>query len=148
MPRRRRSPLGVDSDSVHVHLTIEQGIIARMADNSRHCKLWCITIVSAILFFAARSESLPLVLTALIPLCLLGSLDAYYLAQERTFRGCNQGFVRKLHRQQLRPSDLFVWKVTSVYRRWLRSFWSISVGMFYFALISTIGLVWLLRIYS
>ena len=35
--------LDAESDAVQTHLTILQGIIQRMADNSRSCKLWCIT---------------------------------------------------------------------------------------------------------
>ena len=132
MPKRKT--LGPDSPAVHTHLTIEQGIIARMAENSRHCKFWCVTITSAILIFSARGNSSLLLLTALIPLCLLGGLDAYYLAQERAFRAASQRFTRRLHRQRLRPSDLYVWNTRSILRRWPGSFRSFSVGVFYLSL--------------
>ena len=48
-------PSSETSSAVQTHLTIVQGVIQRMAENSRSCKLWCITLVSAVLFFAVRS---------------------------------------------------------------------------------------------
>ena len=146
MPQRK--PLDPDSPSVHTHLSIEQGIIARMAENSRHCKFWCVTITSAILFFSARGNSSLLTLTALIPLCLLGGLDAYYLAQERSFRAASQRFTKRLHRKRLRPSELYVWNTGSVLRRWPGTFRSFSVGVFYLSLAATVGLVWLIQALS
>ena len=38
---------GVESSAVQKHLEIVQGVIARMAENSRSCKVWCITRVAA-----------------------------------------------------------------------------------------------------
>ena len=147
-PVPQRKSLDPDSPSVHTHLTIEQGIIARMAENSRHCKFWCVTITSAILFFSARGNSPLLILTALIPLCLLGGLDAYYLAQERSFRAASQRFTKRLHRRRLRPSELYVWNTGSILRRWPGTFRSFSVGVFYLSLAATVGLVWLIQALS
>ena len=42
-------PLSVDSPSVRAHLEFMLGVINRTATNSRSCKVWCITLVSAIL---------------------------------------------------------------------------------------------------
>ena len=41
--------LGPESSAVQKHLEITQGVITRMAENSRSCKLWCVTLVSAVL---------------------------------------------------------------------------------------------------
>ena len=63
-----------------------QGVIQRMAENSRSCKLWSITAVSAVLFLAARTGVPWYTLIALIPLLLFFLLDVYYLSLERRFR--------------------------------------------------------------
>ncbi len=42
-----------DPSSVQVYLTIMQGVILRMAENSRSCKVWCITLVTATLVLVA-----------------------------------------------------------------------------------------------
>ena len=49
-----RPPNG-DMSSVQAHLTIMQGVIQRMAENSRSCKVWCVTLVSATLVLIART---------------------------------------------------------------------------------------------
>ena len=40
-------PLNGESSAVQAHLTILQGVICRMAENSRSCKVWCVTLVAA-----------------------------------------------------------------------------------------------------
>ena len=45
------------SPAVQSHLEMLQGVIQRMAENSRSCKFWSITALSAVLFLAARSLS-------------------------------------------------------------------------------------------
>ena len=120
-----------------------------MADNSRHCKVWCVTITSAILFFSARGDLPLLVLTALIPVFLMGGLDAYYLAHERGFRAANQGFVSKLHRRRLYRSNLYVWSGGNIaLRRWASSFGSYSVGLFYSTLAVTAAVVYLVKTFG
>ena len=79
--------LNEESSAVQSHLHIMQGVIERMAENSRACKLWCITLVSASLVFVARTENPDHALIALLPAVLFLVLDMYYLALERAFRG-------------------------------------------------------------
>ena len=54
-----------------------------MAENSRSCKVWCVTLVSAVLVLVARTEKPEYALIALIPAVLFLILDTYYLALER-----------------------------------------------------------------
>ena len=42
-------PLNEDPSAIQSHLTIMQGVIQRMAENSRSCKVWCVTLVAATL---------------------------------------------------------------------------------------------------
>ena len=39
--------LGADSSAIQTHLNIMQVVLRRMAENSRSCKVWCVTLVSA-----------------------------------------------------------------------------------------------------
>ena len=48
---------GVESSAVQKHLEIMQGVIQRMAENSRSCKVWCVTLVAATLVLVARTGS-------------------------------------------------------------------------------------------
>lgn len=124
-----------ESSSVQTHLKIMQGVIQRMAENSRACKVWCITIVSAGLILAARADRPDFVLISLVPAVAFLILDAYYLVLERAFRGSYNLFVQKLERGELMPSDLYVVKAAgSVPRTFLRSLRSFSIYPFYAAL--------------
>ena len=51
--------LNEDPSSVQAHLTIMQSVIQRMAENSRSCKVWCVTLVAATLVLVARTGEPP-----------------------------------------------------------------------------------------
>lgn len=141
------SQLNEESSSVQSHLGIVQDVIQRMAENSRSCKVWNITLVSAILVFVARVEKPDYVLIALVPTILFLILDAYYLALERAFRESYNGFVRKLHEGSLAAVDLFiVAPAGSVPRHFLSSLLSFSIWPFYPTLVVlTLTIWWLLN---
>lgn len=125
-----------ESASVQTHLKIMQGVIQRMAENSRACKVWCITIVSAGLILVARVDRPDFVLISLVPAVAFLILDAYYLALERAFRGSYNSFVQKLAQGELTPSDLYDVKPTgSVPRTFFRSLNSFSIWPFYASLV-------------
>ena len=136
--------LNAESSAVQAHLTILQGVIQRMAENSRSCKVWCVTLVSAILVLVARTGEPRHALLALAPPLLFLLLDAYYLALERAFRKSYEAFVAKLHSDDLAAADLYAVKPTGMGIRLvgacIRSF---SVWLFYAVLIATIVLAWL-----
>ena len=62
--------LDVESSAVQAHLTIMQGVIQRMGENSRSCKVWCVTLVAATLVLVARTGEPRHALIALIPTLL------------------------------------------------------------------------------
>ena len=143
------SQLNHESSAVQKHLEIMQGIITRMADNSRHCKVWCVTLVAATLVLVARTGEPRHALIALVPTLLFLVLDAYYLALEKAFRNSYDEFVKKLHQGELAPVDIYKvkrigmgWKLTG---RCLRS---VSIWPFYLLVTVTILLAWLLIIPS
>ena len=43
-----------ESTAVQTHLKMVQDVIARMGDNSRACKFWCVTLVAATLVLVAQ----------------------------------------------------------------------------------------------
>ena len=99
--------LGVESPAVQKHLDIMQPVITRMAENSRSCKVWCVTLVAAVLVLVARTGEPRHVPIALAPAVLFYVLDAYYLALDRGFRRSYGWFVSQLHRGQVTASDLY-----------------------------------------
>ena len=99
--------LDVDSPAVQKHLEIMQGVTQRMAENSRSCKVWCVTLVAATLVLVARTGEPRHALIALIPTLLFLFLDSYYLALERAFIGSQNAFVAKLHKDELVLADVY-----------------------------------------
>ena len=133
-----------ESPAVQKHLEIMQGVISRMAENSRSCKVWCVTLVAAILVLVARTGEPQHALIALVPILLFLFLDSYYLALERAFIASQNAFVAKLHEGELETTDVF--KVVPIGMGWwlvVRSlFGSLSILPFYLLIAATVLLAW------
>ena len=141
------SILNEESSAVQCHLSILQGVVQRMADNSRSCKLWRITIVSATLVLLATNEPPDLVRLAVIPTIIFLIPDTYYLALEGRFRCSYNGFTKKLHNGELKSSDLYKIEPTaSKYLQFCSSLLSFSICSFYLPLILFIWFVPPLRL--
>ena len=131
-----QQPLNPDSPAVQAHLTILQGIIQRMADNSRACKTWCLTLVSAVLILVARQGASDLLLLAGVPLLLFLLLDTYYLALERRFRRSYAAFVAKVHAGAVGVGDLYAVRPSgSLVGEWAKCLLSVAIWPFYVLLI-------------
>ena len=131
--------LSAESSAVQAHLGMMQAVIQRMADNSRSCKLWCVTLVSATLVLIASMGNGTLAWLALIPVGALGFLDVYYLSLEQRFRNSYNEFVFKLHDGSLDPSEVFVIKPSGGPARHVwKSTRSTSVLVFYLAMVAVI----------
>ena len=124
-----------DSPSVIAHINAMQAVIQRMSGNSRSCKLWCVTLVSATLLLTASISDGIYPLLALVPIIALGFLDVYYLSLEQRFRCAYNEFVSKLHNGSLDQTEVFVIKARGgpVTYMW-KSTRSASVWPFYPAL--------------
>lgn len=139
-----KSQLNHESSAVQKHLEIMQGVISRMAENSRSCKLWCVTLVAAVLVLVARTGEPRHALIALAPTLLFLFLDSYYLALERAFIKSQNTFVANLHKDALKRSDVF--KVAPIgmgcrlIGRCLVG--SVSILPFYVPVTATILLAW------
>lgn len=69
------------------HLEFIQNVITRMNTNSFQIKKWTIAIVSATLALYASTKNNYFILLGVFPSLVFCFLDAYYLTQERKFRG-------------------------------------------------------------
>ncbi len=119
-------------------------VINRTASNSRSCKVWCITIVSATLVLVSRTETSSHALLALAPTVLFLILDTYYLALEHGFRRSYDSFVDRLHTGNLYSNSLYsVTQCGSIYRRSTASLLSFSIWLFYVFVAATVVLAWL-----
>ena len=139
-------PISHGSSAVRTHLEIMQDVIQRMAENSRSCKVWCVTLVSAILVLVARTGNAEHAMIALAPTVLFLVLDAYYLSLEGAFRKSYDAFVAKIHNGQASISDLYTIAPSGSIARGL--FWamfrSFPVLPFYLVVTGTVLLAWCL----
>ena len=76
-----------DSPAVTTHVTLLQGIISRLSNNSASSKTWCITIVAALLSLAGALRSAKIVSVNIVPIVVFAVLDVFYLATEKAYRG-------------------------------------------------------------
>ena len=69
------------------HLEMIQNTITRMANNSFLLKGWAVTLLAGIFALVWEKDGLLHYLLAYIPVFMFWFLDAYYLQQERFYRG-------------------------------------------------------------
>src|SRR3984893_2482675 len=81
------SPLWpADNPAVTTHISLLQGIISRLANNSASCKTWCLTLVGALVSLAGATHVRGIITFALVPVVIFGFMDTMYLAQEKAYR--------------------------------------------------------------
>ncbi len=85
-----------ESSAVQAHINMMQGMINRMASNSANCKLWCITILAAILGLFHNDKFLHLEYCYFI-VGLFYFLDCFYLGLERRFIKEQNNYVQALN---------------------------------------------------
>ena len=86
-----------DCPAVQAHITMLQGIISRMANNSANCKTWSITIIAAMLVLIVdKNMGFSNVWICYLPIGLFFFLDCYYLGLERAFIKEQSSFLKKV----------------------------------------------------
>ena len=68
------------------HLDWIQAIVARLASNSFHIKIWCITVTAAIYGIVVNRVDWRLFAIGAFAVAAFWFLDSYFLRQERLFR--------------------------------------------------------------
>ncbi|WP_318492528.1 hypothetical protein [Photobacterium leiognathi] len=69
------------------HLEFVQNVVTRMNSNSFQIKNWSITVFTALFALYGSNANSFFLFIATLPTLLFWMLDAYYLQQERKFRG-------------------------------------------------------------
>ncbi len=121
------------------HLEFIQNVITRMNTNSFQIKGWNITIVSAILVIFASTNNNYFLLSAIFPSIIFWLLDAYYLMQERKFRGLYNDVAgisdkpKEIKAFAMRP-DLYTKDTDIKYSFW-NVFWSTTIWKLYLSII-------------
>jgi hypothetical protein len=129
------SPLWpADDPAAMNHITLLEGIINRLANNSASCKTWCITLVSALLGLTGATHLPGLVGIALIPVVMFGFLDTSYLAQERAYRALYKCMVNKIRARTYTLEDAFEADAPLDFAARTKAFFSWSVSPMYLSL--------------
>ena len=126
------------------HLEFIQGVINRLATASFRLKGWAVVLVAA-LFVLMREELGGLAPIAVVPVLIFWGLDGYFLWQERLFRALYD------HVRVLQEGSVDFSMNVSAFRNgwkqtWIGSILSITLIMFYGALIVAIAVVLLFNI--
>ena len=118
------------------HLEFIQNVITRMNTNSFQIKGWSVIIASALLAIYASTKNNYFFLAAVFPTIIYWFLDAYYLNQERKFRGLYNDVAgvtdepKEIELFAMRP-DLYV---GGKYSYW-SAFFSITILKMYLSMI-------------
>jgi hypothetical protein len=85
-----------DSPAATAHISLLQGIITRLANNSASCKTWCLTLVAALLSLAGAAHAPQMVTATLVPIVIFGFVDILYLATEVAYRNLYTSVVASM----------------------------------------------------
>lgn len=118
------------------HLEFIQNIITRMNTNSFQVKGMAITIVSALLAIYASEKKPDFLIISIFPIFLFWFLDAYYLTQERKFRGLYNDLLKdNIH--NLKPFEMR----PDLYKKGKYSFWSVLFSKTIWTIYLTISVI-------
>ena len=124
-------------------LELIQNIITRMNTNSFQIKGMTVIVVSATLAVYASGKDPDFLLITIIPLFLFWFLDAFYLQQERKFRGLYNNWVQG-NPQKLKLFDFNI----GLFKGGKYSFWSSfrsrTISVFYSGIFFAVLLFYLL----
>jgi hypothetical protein len=119
------------------HLEFIQSIVTRMNTNSFQIKSWTVTLISAILALYASTKNVDFILLGIFPAIVFWFLDAYYLTQERRFRGLYDDVagisgggpiaVFSMNTAQYKEKKYGYWNVM-----WSRTIWTIYLLLILF----------------
>ena len=127
-------------DETIKHLEFIQVVITRMNTNSFLIKGWMVTIAAAVLALFASTLNRSFVLCGLPPTVLFWCLDAYYLTQERRFRGLYNDVAgvsdspQYLKAFEMRPGLYSGGKYS-----YCSVFWSQAIWPLYLAVVASLG---------
>ena len=113
------------------HLELIQDVVNRLASGSFQMKGWMITIVSALLAIYADNENELYPLFAILPTVIFWFLDAYYLWQERKFRGLYNDVSGVTQNNKVQPFAMPVHLYTGNKYNFWRVLFSVTIWPLY-----------------
>lgn len=124
------------------HLEMIQGIVNRLAHSSFLLKGWSVILVSALFALAAKDAESYFICLAYFPAIAFWGLDAYYLWQERLYRGLYDT-VRGMNDQDI-DFSMDTTPVKSQVTPWIGVVFSKTILAFHGTIVATISVVMLL----
>lgn len=99
------------NEDSRLYITMLQSNIERMATNSRNCKAWMITIVTAFMALESAIQNInEWILLGILPVVLFWYLDSFYLSLERGMRNREQAFITAFNKGEDVSNLLFVFQ--------------------------------------
>lgn len=125
------------------HLEFIQNSITRMNKNSFQIKTFTITLVAALLAVYASSKNVYFLIITLFPTVLFWFLDAYYLQQERKFRGVYNHItgLKKILALQIQDFEMPIHKFVDGEFGYRQVLFSKTIVWFYGSILGLIGIV-------
>lgn len=122
------------------HLKMVQAAIGRMAQNSFLLKGWSVTLTTGILAAAITGKEPGFGLLALLPAVAFWGLDAFYLRQERLFRGLHDDVCAAYGNTPV-DFSMDTATVSSRTTSWYRTLWAKTVVGLHGSLVGVILIV-------
>jgi len=127
-----------EQDDKRKHLEFLQLAINRMASNSFILKGWNITLIVGLFALTLKDlSSSSYLYLAILPALAFWGLDAYYLRQEKLFRGLYNS-VRKTKRKEIDPYSLNTNKISEKVESWFCTMFSPTVVLLHGSVILSI----------
>ena len=112
------------------HLKMIQRAIERMAQNSFVLKGWSVTLATGMLAVAIGKDNAAFAILALLPAAALWGLDAFYLREERLFRGHHDNVCAAFGTSDPVTFSMDTSKITGPQRSWFRTlFAKVVIGL-------------------
>ena len=115
-----------EQDDKKKHLEFLQLAINRMASNSFILKGWNITLIVGLFALTLKDLSSSYLYLAILPAIAFWGLDAYYLRQERLFRGLYNS-IRKSRRKDIDPYSFDTDSIKGDVKSWIGTIFSPTV---------------------
>ena len=130
---------------VQGYITILDGVINRMANNSANAKNWLMTILAAAIAIQWSKDQLPNVIWLLVPTVLFALTDMYYLGMERFFKDKEKEFIEKARAGVDIDNLVYVFPKTTKCQQVCNTFCaidSLSIWPFYSIVIASILVIY------
>ena len=126
------------------HLSMIQGVVTRLGQNSFLLKGWSVLLVSALLALGAASSEELVLVVAFLPVLAFWGLDGYFLWQERLFRKLYD-HVRDQDEEEVDYSmDVDVVRMQAASPTWTRATFSRTLIAFHAILLVTVLVIFLI----